>query len=80
MASLKDQLMKAGLADQKRARQADHARRQAAKGRGDGESAAELAQRARSEQAEKDREANRPLQQAQAARNHRIPNIWPERP
>ncbi|PQA42492.1 DUF2058 domain-containing protein [Amnimonas aquatica] len=66
MASLKDQLLKAGLADQKRARQADHARRQAAKGRSDGESAAELAQRARSEQAEKDREANRQLQQAQA--------------
>lgn len=63
--SLKDQLLKAGLADAKRARQADHARRQAAKGRSEGESAAELAQRARAEQAEKDREANRQLQLAQ---------------
>lgn len=64
--SLKDQLLKAGLADAKRARQADHAKRQAAKGRVEGESAAELAQRSRAEQAEKDREANRLLQQAQA--------------
>ena len=63
--SLKDQLLKAGLADAKRARQADHARRQAAKGRSDEDSAAELARRARVEQAEKDREANRQLQLAQ---------------
>ncbi len=63
--SLKDQLLKAGLADAKRARQADHARRQAAKGHSDGESAAELAQRTRAEQAEKDREANRLLLLAQ---------------
>ena len=63
--SLKDQLLKAGLADAKRARQADHARRQEAKGRVKGESAAELARRARAEQAEKDREANRQMQLAQ---------------
>lgn len=63
--SLKDQLLKAGVANQKQARQADHARRQAAKGGGDGESAAELAKKARAEQAEKDREANRLLLLAQ---------------
>ncbi len=63
--SLKDQLLKAGLADAKRGRQADHAKRQAAKGRTEGESAAELAQRTRAEQAEKDREANRQLLLAQ---------------
>lgn len=63
--SLKDQLLKAGLADGKRARQADHARRQAAKGHTDGESAAELVQKQRAEQAEKDREANRQRQLAQ---------------
>lgn len=63
--SLKDQLLKAGLADAKKARQADHARRQAAKGRVDGPTAAELAQQARVEQAERDREANRQIQLAQ---------------
>lgn len=63
--SLKDQLLKAGLADNKRARQADHAKRQAAKGHGADESAAELVQKARAEQAEKDREANRQRQLAQ---------------
>lgn len=57
--SLKDQLLKAGLADSKRARQADHARRQAAKGRTDGETAAEAVQKAREAQLEKDRGANR---------------------
>ena len=57
--SLKDQLLKAGLADSKRARQADHARRQAAKGRSDGPDAAELVRQRQQEQAERDREANR---------------------
>lgn len=66
--SLKDQLLKAGLADNKRARQADHARRQAAKGRSDGESATEAVQKARAEQAVRDREANRAQQEAQAGK------------
>ena len=67
--SLKDQLLKAGLADNKRARQADHAKRQAAKGRTDGESAASVVQKAREAQVEKDREASRQLilQQEQKA-------------
>ena len=59
--SLKDQLLKAGLADNKRARQADHAKRQAAKGKTDGESAASAVQKAREAQVEKDREASRQL-------------------
>lgn len=63
--SLKDQLLKAGLADNKRARQADHAKRQAAKGRTDGESAALAVQKAREAQVEKDREASRQLLQQQ---------------
>ncbi len=66
MASLKDQLLKAGVGNQKQARQADHARRQAAKGRVDGESPAELAQKARAEQLQRDREANQQQQQMQA--------------
>lgn len=57
--SLKDQLLKAGLADAKRARQADHAKRQAAKGHGDEPAAADLARQRQQEQAERDREANR---------------------
>lgn len=67
--SLKDQLLKAGLADAKRGRQAEHAKRQQAKGRTDGDSATELARKVRTEQAEKDREANRllVLQQEQKA-------------
>lgn len=67
--SLKDQLLKAGLADNKRARQADHAKRQAAKGRTDGESAASAVQKAREAQVEKDRETSRQfiLQQEQKA-------------
>jgi len=63
--SLKDQLLKAGLADNKRARQADHAKRQAAKGKTDGESAASAVQKAREAQVEKDREASRLLLLAQ---------------
>lgn len=66
--SLKDQLLKAGLADNKRARQADHARRQAAKGHVDGESAADAVQKARAEQAERDRLANLARQAEQAVR------------
>lgn len=67
--SLKDQLLKAGLADNKRARQADHAKRQAAKGKPDADNAALAVQRAREAQLEKDREANRQrvLQQEQKA-------------
>lgn len=67
--SLKDQLLKAGLADNKRARQADHAKRQEAKGKNDAENATLAVQKARELQAEKDREANRQLvlQQEQKA-------------
>ncbi|MDP1541354.1 MAG: DUF2058 domain-containing protein [Moraxellaceae bacterium] len=66
MASLKDQLLKAGVGNQKQARQADHARRQAAKGRVEGETPAELAQKAKAEQLQRDREANLKQQQLQA--------------
>ena len=66
MASLKDQLLKAGVGNQKQARQADHARRQAAKGRVEGETPAELAQKAKAEQLQRDREANLKRQQLQA--------------
>lgn len=65
MASLKDQLLKAGVGNQKQARQADHARRQAAKGRVEGETPAELAQKAKAEQLQRDREANSKRQQLQ---------------
>jgi uncharacterized protein YaiL (DUF2058 family) len=66
MASLKDQLLKAGVGNQKQARQADHARRQAAKGRVEGETPAELAQKAKAEQLQRDREANLKRQHLQA--------------
>lgn len=66
MASLKDQLLRQGLASQKQARQADHARRQQARGKSDEPSAAELAQQARVEQIARDREANRQRQALEA--------------
>lgn len=66
--SLKDQLLKAGVANAKQARQADHARRLAAKGHVDGESASAAVQKARAEQAERDRAANLARQAEQAAK------------
>lgn len=54
--SLKDQLLKAGLADAKKARKAVHEKRQEAK---QGGGAAALAQQVRAEQAERDRALNR---------------------
>ncbi|MEO6699364.1 MAG: DUF2058 domain-containing protein [Paraperlucidibaca sp.] len=66
MASLKDQLMQAGLANAKRARQADHAKRQAAKGRHEDVPAAELANAKRAEQLLRDQAANKAQQEAQA--------------
>lgn len=54
--SLKDQLMKAGLADAKKARKAVHEKRQDAKS---GQNTQALAQQARAEQVERDRELNR---------------------
>lgn len=56
--SLKDQLMKAGLADAKKARRAEHEKRVQAK-QPDAESAQALAQKALNEKAERDRELNR---------------------
>ncbi|KAF0806948.1 hypothetical protein A167_03072 [Alcanivorax sp. S71-1-4] len=52
MASLKDQLLKAGLVDKKRARQADHQKRQENKRREQGESVEDAAARVRQQQAE----------------------------
>lgn len=66
MASLKDQLLQAGLANAKRARQADHAKRQAAKGRHDDVPAAELVKQTRAEQLARDQAANKAQQEAQA--------------
>lgn len=66
MASLKDQLLQAGLANAKRARQADHAKRQAAKGRHEDTPAAELVKQARAEQLLRDQAANKAQQDAQA--------------
>ena len=66
MASLKDQLMQAGLANAKRARQADHAKRQAAKGRHEEVPAAELVKQARAEQLVRDQAANKAQQDTQA--------------
>lgn len=56
--SLKDQLMKAGLADAKKARRAEHEKRVQAK-QPDADSAQALAQKALNEKAERDRELNR---------------------
>lgn len=56
--SLKDQLMKAGLADAKKARKAEHEKRQEAKAPGQAQ-AGTLARQALAEQAERDRALNR---------------------
>lgn len=56
--SLKDQLMKAGLADTKKARRAEHEKRVQAKDP-NAENANALAQKALAEKAERDRELNR---------------------
>lgn len=61
--SLKDQLMKAGLADAKKARKAVHEKRQDAKS---GQNTQALAQQARAEQVERDRELNRQREEAKA--------------
>ncbi|MGH8493723.1 MAG: DUF2058 domain-containing protein [Moraxellaceae bacterium] len=60
--SLKDQLMKAGLANAKKARKAEHEKRQQAKDP-QAETAQQLAQKAQSEKAERDRELNRQRQE-----------------
>ncbi len=60
--SLKDQLMKAGLADAKKARRAEHEKRQQARDP-DAESAQQLAQKAQAEKAGRDRELNRQRQE-----------------
>lgn len=60
--SLKDQLMKAGLADAKKARKAEHEKRQQARDP-NAENAAQLAQKALAEKAERDRELNRQRQE-----------------
>lgn len=63
--SLKDQLMKAGLADAKKARKAEHEKRQQAKDP-QAESASQLAQQALAEKAERDRELNRKREEEKA--------------
>lgn len=55
--SLKDQLMKAGLADAKKARKAEHEKRQEARDP-KAETAQQLAQKAQAEKAARDRELN----------------------
>lgn len=59
--SLKDQLLKAGLADAKKARRAEHEKRQMAKDP-NAETAEKLAAKAMAEKAERDRELNRQQQ------------------
>lgn len=63
--SLKDQLMKAGLADAKKARKAEHEKRQEAKAPGNA-SAGELARQALAQQAERDRTLNRQREEEKA--------------
>ncbi|HEX4870631.1 MAG TPA: DUF2058 domain-containing protein [Moraxellaceae bacterium] len=65
--SLKDQLMKAGLADAKKARRAEHEKRQMAKDP-DAETAEQLAARAMAGKAERDRELNRQQQEEKERR------------
>lgn len=62
--SLKDQLLKAGLADNKKARRAEHEKRQE-KRDPNAKSAADLAQEALAQKIEKDRELNRLKQEEQ---------------
>lgn len=81
--SLKDQLLKAGLADAKKARRAEHEKRQMAKDP-NAETAEKLAAKALAEKAERDRELNRQQQEEKEKRalaaqirqlieRHRIP-------
>lgn len=57
--SLKAQLMKAGLADAKKAKKIEHEKRLAAKGQANEADAKQLAQQAQQEKLERDRELNR---------------------
>ncbi|MDF2444880.1 MAG: nucleoprotein/polynucleotide-associated enzyme [Moraxellaceae bacterium] len=65
--SLKDQLMKAGLADARKARKAEHEKRQQAKDP-NAESAQQLAEKATAEKAERDRALNRAQQEEKEKR------------
>jgi len=65
--SLKDQLMKAGLADAKKARKAEHEKRQQAKDP-NAENAQKLAQQAQAEKTERDRALNRARNEEMAQR------------
>ena len=65
--SLKDQLLKAGLADAKKARRAEHEKRQMAKDP-NAETAEKLAAKALAEKAERDRELNRQQQEEKEKR------------
>jgi hypothetical protein len=65
--SLKDQLLKAGLANAKKARKAEHEKRQDAKNP-EAETAQKIALQAMAEKAERDRELNRVQQQEKAHR------------
>lgn len=64
--SLKAQLMKAGLADAKKAKKIEHEKRLAAKGQSDEADAKQLAQQAQQEKLERDRELNRQQQEEKA--------------
>lgn len=65
--SLKDQLLKSGLANAKKARKAEHEKRQEAKNPA-AETAQKIALQAMAEKAERDRELNRVQQQEKAHR------------
>lgn len=88
--SLKDQLLKAGLADAKKARRAEHEKRVQAKNPA-ADSAEKLAQQARAEQAERDRALNRAREEEKEKRalaaqirqlteNHRIARTGGDQP
>lgn len=65
--SLKDQLLKAGLADAKKARKAEHEKRQQARDP-NAETAQQLAEKAIAEKAERDRSLNRAQQEEKQRR------------
>lgn len=71
--SLKDQLLKAGLANAKKARKAEHEKRQDAKNP-DADTAKKFAQQALAEKAERDRELNR-VQQQEKAQKERVAQV-----
>ena len=71
--SLKDQLLKTGLANAKKARKAEHEKRQDAKNP-DADTARKFAQQALTEKTERDRELNR-VQQQEKAQKERVAQV-----